>query len=240
MENEFYRFEFKYELEPSTALAIETELKKHGMKLDMVFHEGKEEYHVTSLYFDSSDLSDYYDKMGGFLKRKKLRARIYEPFLKNSDIVWLEIKSKHDMKVHKKRFALTRNEWEKFLNRGASSLLKTTRPGKESIKNEIIWNFLNSPVKPTALVKYIRKPYVLGNLRITFDSQLKTCKKTDLNYTKTTTKVPNKGVIMEIKFNYLLPFWFKNIIKNHNLKRQAFSKYSLSVDSLHRHDPLPK
>lgn len=230
MENEFYRFEFKYELEPSVAKSIEERLKRFGMKLDKHVLDEKQNYSVTSLYFDSSDLSDYYDKMGGFLERKKLRARIYEPHLKDSNTVWLEIKNKYDMKIHKKRFSLTREEWDQFLKRGASSLPN----------NEIKWHFLSSAVKPSALVRYTRKPYILDGLRITFDSKIEACKKNDLDYTKTTTHVKNKGVVMEVKFSYLLPHWFKNIIREYNLRREAFSKYSNSIDAIHQHNPLPK
>jgi len=241
MENEFYRFEFKYEMTPSCARMIETEIKRHAMKLDKHIPDKKQEYVVTSLYFDSCDLSDYYDKMGGYQERKKLRARIYEPYLDKSNIVWLEVKKKDDMKIHKKRFSLTPAEWKNFLEIGPTALFKVPpKAGQEKIKQEVLWHFLNVPVRPSVLVRYKRKPYVLGSLRVTFDRQIEACKNTDLDYNRAMVSVKNKGVIMEIKFAYLLPFWFRNIIQKYNLKRNAFSKYSNSIDAIERHDPLPR
>ena len=41
------------------------------MRPDANIISGNGEYFVTSLYYDSYDLSDYHDKIGGFIKRKK-------------------------------------------------------------------------------------------------------------------------------------------------------------------------
>ncbi|MFH0852545.1 MAG: polyphosphate polymerase domain-containing protein [bacterium] len=242
MENEFYRFEFKYEMEPSLARAIESEIKKYGMKADKHASSENHEYVVNSLYFDSYDLDDYYEKMGGYLEREKLRARIYESFLNKSQIIWLEVKKKHDTKVHKKRFALTPEQWQNFLKKGPTFLLGLSQnAGQQRIRQEVIWNFLKKPVKPHILVRYLRRPYVLGDLRVTFDRQVEACKKTDLNYnSRVMARIRNRGVIMEVKFARFLPFWFKNIIQKHDLKRDAYSKYTNSIDALEAFDPLPK
>jgi hypothetical protein len=242
MENEFYRFEFKYNLEPGLARLIESELKNYGMRLDKHVCKKKQNYTVTSLYFDSCHLSDYYDKIDGLLKRKKLRARIYEPCLKESNTVWLEVKEKYDMKIHKKRFGLTRDEWETFLKKGPSSLLKINeKSGAKGTKNDVLWHFLSNPVKPFVFIRYIRRPYILDDdFRITFDSKIEACKNNCLDYNKFMSPVKNNGVIMEVKFSHLLPFWFKNIIRKYNIRRGAFSKYSNSVDAVYLHNPLSK
>ena len=159
MGNEFYRFEFKYEMSPVLARQVENEIKKYGMKPDK--HAENGEYHVTSLYFDSHDLNDYYEKAGGLLKRKKLRARIYEPLLKESKIIWLELKRKHDMKIHKKRLALSPAEWQTFLEKGPTSLLKKHGDsGQKEIKEEKRFNPLKSSLNILEIIdRFILEQY---------------------------------------------------------------------------------
>ena len=128
----FYRFEFKYLITSHVAGFIERELKHFGMKLDAPSVLLGDGYYVTSLYFDSYDFNDYQDKCGGFKERKKIRARIYEPFLDKSSSVLLELKKKTGEKVVKTQLKLNREEWEKFMDRGVSALVCFKRFGLEN------------------------------------------------------------------------------------------------------------
>jgi len=242
MENQFFRFELKYIMESSLAREIESEIRRQGMKSSSHGEAVGGEYVVASLYFDTQDLGDYYDKQAGLLNRKKLRARIYESQLDSSRVIWLELKKKYDTKTHKKRLGLSPAEWQMFLEKGPSAILKAKEfLSPQEIKQEILWNFLAKPVKPTALVRYLRKPYRLGELRITFDRQLETCRADSLNYSGAMIPVEKKSVIMEVKFpGPYLPFWVKRIIQKYNLSRIAFSKYAYSIDAIYRFDSLPK
>lgn len=236
VEEEFYRFEFKYEMENPWAWAIEQEIKKHGMKTSGHAKIEGGEYAVTSLYFDSWDLADYYEKEGGFLDRKKLRARIYEPRLAASQIIWLELKKKHGAKTHKKRLALSPSEWATFLKKGPNMLLnfkKGESGGRNDIDREIIWNFLMAPIKPTVLVRYARRPYKLDDLRVTFDRQIEACRDKSLNCSKTMIPIKNRGVIMEVKFLSRLPAWLERIIEKYGLRRGTFSKYASAIDTVY-------
>jgi SPX domain protein involved in polyphosphate accumulation len=244
METEFYRFEIKYEIELSLAQEIENEIKKYGMKASGHADQKTGEYTVTSLYFDSLNLKHYYDKIGGFLSRKKLRARIYEPQLNESRIIWLELKKKYDAKTHKIRLGLSPSEWQIFIEKGPAALPKSDKNSfSRNIRQELMWNFLIIPVKPAIIVRYLRKPYKLGDLRITFDRQIEACKADNLNYNEVKmTPVKNKSVILEVKFSHLLPFWFGKIIQNYNLAREQdiFSKYCHGIDAFYRHNSPPK
>lgn len=79
---QFTRYEFKYHITPTIAEAIRARLLRCGMKPDpkSTNYPGNT-YPVTSLYFDTPNLDDYHDKAGGFLRRKKIRVRIYAPYL---------------------------------------------------------------------------------------------------------------------------------------------------------------
>lgn len=239
--SKIYRFEFKYELDPKKAYFIEKDIKRFGMKPDLNIISGDGEYFVTSLYYDSYDLSDYQDKAGGFLKRKKFRVRIYESHLDKSDFVWLEIKNRFGSQNLKTRIKLSKLEFGQFLKDGARTLLLKKWDNNESVKkNEILWNFIKSSVKPKVLVRYKRKAFVddLGKIRITFDFNLEACKKLDFSYTALMTPVNPNKLVMEVKYNHIMPPWFKTIVEKYDLKADTYSKYEKSLETLHRFNPL--
>lgn len=245
MNNHFYRFEFKYLITPQTAGFIERELKHFGMELDAPSVLLGDGYYVTSLYFDSYDFSDYQDKCGGFKERKKIRARIYEPFLDKSSSVRLELKRKIGEKVVKTQLKLNREEWGKFMDRGVSALMHFERYGLQNeAKNEIVRNMIIFSVKPKIVVRYKRKPYIASTgsvLRVTFDSRLEACRKTNLDRSIFMTpidEINEKGIILEVKSNYAIPQWLGRIIKDYNLKNDAISKYAYGIEAVFRHNPL--
>ena len=49
-------------------------------------------YMIRSMYFDSINDDDYYEKLSGEVNRKKIRLRIYD---KEGELVKLEIKQKY-------------------------------------------------------------------------------------------------------------------------------------------------
>src|SRR3989344_1207603 len=120
MEQAFRRYEFKYILDRNTAWAIRAMLFAHGMEHDpSAKRHLSQNYAVTSLYFDSPTMGDYSDKAGGFLQRKKIRIRIYEPRLtENTKEIWLEKKSKHEMLISRIR---PNHPWRLSRNREESS-----------------------------------------------------------------------------------------------------------------------
>ena len=235
-----YRFEFKYEINPRQAYFIEKAIKKFGMRPDANIISGNGEYFVTSLYYDSYDLSDYHDKIGGFIKRKKIRARIYEPYLDKSGFVWLEIKHRFGSQNTKTRVKLSRPEFDRFIRDRNSALLLKDWGKNIDKKNIILWNFIKTSVKPIVAVRYKRKAFMndIGDLRITFDSDLETCPKTDLNCVLPMVPVNSGGLVMEVKFCYLMPSWLRVIIQDYGLKADTYSKYIKSLDTLYRHNPL--
>lgn len=243
----FFRFEFKYLITPQTAKLIELELKNFGMKLDapgVLLGDG---YYVTSLYFDSYDFKDYQDKCGGFKKRKKIRARIYELFLDKSPSVLLEIKKKTGERVEKIQLKLSREEWRQFTDRGVSALMSFKRYGpEEEAKNEIMRNIIASSARPQIIVRYKRKPYIASTssaLRVTFDSGLQACKRADLNrnlFMVPIDEINKRGIILEVKSNYAIPQWLGRIIRDYSLKADAISKYAYGVEAVFRYNPLSR
>ena len=244
----FNRFEFKYKISPITAIIIQRQLKRCGMKPDPFASKHLDNtYRVTSLYFDSAALKDYYDKEGGFLARKKIRARIYEPYLKDSNIVWLEIKQKNDVSINKKRVELTLDEW-KLIEKGEYNKLLNQKAERNKqdreILEHILFHMIGDGMTPRTITTYDRQPLIYNHvegLRVTFDKNFDTCSRNDLCYTQRRVEVlPKHEVIMELKFGTLLPLWLKDIVTKFELKRIAYSKYTHATEALRAHLPIPR
>src|SRR3989344_1983092 len=235
------RFEFKYELSLSRAYLIEKEVAKYGMKTDTNIGAANGEYFVTSLYYDSYGLSDYLDKAGGFIKRKKFRLRVYKPTIGESKTVWLEVKNKIQQENFKTRILLTQAEFMDFFKRGNVSLLERKLDQKDiGKKNEILWNAINYSIKPVVAIRYKRRAYLneSQNLRVTFDFNLEACRGDNFMYNSFMKPVNRGKVVMEVKYRYLLPFWLKRVITKYNLKADTYSKYEKSIDALRWFNPV--
>jgi SPX domain protein involved in polyphosphate accumulation len=230
-----FRFEFKYLLDPVTYMKVRDFVESIGLKHDSNV-EG-DTYNITSLYFDTFGLDDYYDKLGGFLKRKKVRARVYgKNIAKDGEGVHLEAKHKHDMYIGKKRTKISKDTWKSFIEGHSDEVL-----------DEFGLSIKTEGRVPTAIVRYEREAFVetfFSRIRLTFDKNIKVIKYNDLeplgNYDYDTTSVLDSGVVMEIKFNEILPWWFGFMVRKFNLKRGAYSKYAHALDKLYQHNPLPR
>ena len=82
-----FRHELKYVLPYGDSLTLRSKLDK-VLELDR-----GAPYKVRSLYFDTIDDDDYYDKQGGEINRKKMRLRIYDS---SGKVCKLECKAKYD------------------------------------------------------------------------------------------------------------------------------------------------
>lgn len=232
------RYEFKYILSRVEAMQIEDYLDKLGIEKDSNSKDGF--YTVKSIYFDTHLLDDYWNKEAALIKRKKMRARIYkESFDGELGQVWLEIKKKYNMTVHKERVKLSENEWKDFMsgkliydfNRG-----KTLADKEKSILDEFLYFFVKQNYRPHTIVKYKRKAYIDtldSPIRLTLDKEIEAGRVEDKG--KVMIPVARDKVIMEIKFNKLLPWWFKRMIEQFDLNRMDFSKYNIGVDVIRNH-----
>lgn len=249
MINSFFRFEFKYPISEHNMMPIEEDLRNAGMTPDC-HTPGEDSYTVSSLYFDTVDFSDYYDKLGGFRDRKKIRARIYDEFLSvNTSGVWLEVKEKADMVVFKKRICVDVDEWNNFLGSGfnVSKLISVGGSDESSdLLKKIGYDIHSRGRRPHVLIAYRRKPYAytwnINRFRVTLDSNIRSCRAS--NFPEATPlfsriKIPQDAV-MEIKYNNFIPPFMGHIIKKYNLNRDAYSKYALGFEATRRFNPIKK
>ncbi len=237
-----HRFEFKYVLDPATARMARERVRRIMQRDPQARATGT--YTVTSLYFDTPQISDYYEKSGGLVRRKKMRARIYAPAWDGASAVRLEIKNKYDMAFEKAQAWLTAAEWNDFLSQRWARILTAPRSAHEcTVLENFIWHTLEEGRRPLLLVRYQRTPFLFeadDALRITFDEHIECKRATDLSSSTFMTPVSPPHVIMEVKFGAGLPTWFHDMLKELNMRRDSFSKYERSWDALHAYNPLPR
>lgn len=233
------REEFKY-LVPNHKMDILRKLiSPYVIRDDHIAIHRDSDYTVRSIYYDTWDLNEYDIKLSGLHSRKKLRVRGYNhnPY---DNTVYLEIKHKRNMAVKKSRAPIQYNLIDQFLA-GVNISDIVIQRNDFPIAMEHAINFLyylkRRSMLPVVLVIYEREAYIFKfdhSTRITFDKQLR-C----IAYPNTNTffsdigSVPvyRNNFILEVKSNNGFPVWMIDVISKLNVKREALSKYTLSIDA---------
>lgn len=221
-----YRHEYKYILN-SGWYEIIRHRARAVMKPDS--HGNSGVYRITSLYLDDAFDSAYNDKILGLDVRKKYRIRFYNL---SPDFIRLEIKDKKGEMVAKRSVKMTYEDYKSFL-KGDRRFLSEERfcgtPGEELYASDRLVK-----ISPAAVVDYVREAYVCqaGNVRVTFDSALKTMSGMDaLNGDPNFYNVfENKEIILEIKYDSFIPSYIHDILAGMPLNAESISKYVLCRD----------
>ncbi len=224
----FQRFEFKYYLPHNTADKIIPALLNYMDWDPYIKNSHNDYYQVNSLYFDSPDYGCFADKESGIADRKKLRFRFYEP-LQPASPIFLEIKRKKDALIIKDRIKLT-SEFGASVN--LDNYLKSLYDNDKDNKflRELIWFKKRNNLRPKLFISYCRKALmskVDPRFRLTFDYNIKTALINNLAEppARKLLSVYPYAVVLELKYNNILPNWFHHIIQKFQLQRLAYSKY---------------
>lgn len=217
-----FRRELKYEISFPEYMTLQPRLKQ-VMKRDS--HAGENGiYTIRSLYFDNFNDKALAEKLNGVKDRDKYRIRCY-----NNDFsfIHLEKKSKRNNLCLKKSCNLSADECRAILDGDVEFAAKNG--------NEVLADFYSAysshMLRPKTLVVYDREPFIYGpgNVRITFDSNIRTgMYHTDFFDTEHPL-VPVLGggkMILEIKFDEFLPDIIRHAVQTGIPRIQAFSKYA--------------
>ena len=212
-----FRHEYKFVIPYEEMLTLRNKLD------DLLTLDQGGSYKVRSLYFDSYDEKDYFDKLNGEMIRKKIRLRIYDI---NSDKVKLEIKGKYDYHQLKESLIINRVDAERIINGEYNILL--------SYDNDLarrIYLYLSEGYKPKVIIEYDRIAYITSTTtRLTFDFNIKRSNDyekfftNDINYLDI---VDSKDVVLEIKFDRFLEPYIADILNSYNGRYQSVSKYMM-------------
>ena len=183
------------------------------------------EYHIRSLYFDDIWNSAVVDKLSGVKDRNKYRIRIYNF---SDRFIRMECKTKVGSLISKRSIAIPKLLAEQLIAGDPTGLERTRSGLLRDVFREMKLNFLH----PVVIVDYVREAYLheAEEVRITFDKQLRTgLGSTDIfnPYVPTVSPFDNGEIILEVKYNRVLPPYIRDILCTyvHGAQNSAISKY---------------
>lgn len=216
-----YRHELKFFINYHQYFIIRQRLKELMQQDKHVGPTG--EYHIRSLYFDDINNKALHEKLGGVRDRVKYRIRIYNG---QDNIIHFEKKIKFKDYIAKVKEPLTRDMYDKLMAGGHDVLKEPDKP----LLNEIHAEMKHNLLRPKVIVDYIREPYVCdnGNVRITFDKELRTgLHAVDIfdKRLEPVRAIDNGLIILEVKYDAYIPAYIRIALQLEGLNRQSASKY---------------
>mgnify|MGYP001163138493 FL=1 len=215
-----YRHELKHYINHADYLAIRRRLREIA-PLDR-FSGPDGSYTVHSLYFDNLDNKALREKLDGVNNREKFRLRYY-----NGDLSFLRLekKSKRNGLGCKAQAAVTREECERLLAGDAAWM---ENDGRELVM-ELSIKMRCQLLRPLTPVVYTREAYVYpaGNVRVTVDSGIRTgFSAAGFLDPGAVTVRTGSPILLEVKFDEVLPDLIGDLVQERDRQSTAFSKYA--------------
>lgn len=189
-------------------------------------HNGQQGYKIRSLYFDTINDDDFYDKIDGLQLRRKIRIRIYSP---SDKFGLLELKQKEGNYQRKRSLKMSKKDILEMIKGNYSVLLQY----EEEFAREMYAIMTTKHYVPKVINEYTRVAFVANenNIRITFDRDIKATETSfdifDQNLALNTVLDPYK-VVFEVKYNGFLISYIKDIINKCDRIQTPISKYCLA------------
>ena len=216
------RHEHKMYINTSDYMGLASRLR-HIARLDNnALEDGK--YKIRSLYFDNYSDKAVMEKFSGVNRREKFRIRIYND---DPSFIRLEKKSKLNRLCYKESETLTKDQCEKLLNGNFSFLKDEQKP----IFMELYTKISYQSLRPRTIVDYKREAYIYpaGNVRITFDSDIRMSNNTSSFFDPKLVTIPAaNATILEIKYDGFIPEIIRQIVRMDSRSETEFSKYVVS------------
>jgi hypothetical protein len=218
-----YRHELKFKISNAAAEVLKQKLSLiMGFDSNAYYEDGS--YLIKSLYFDDLNSKSYYEKMDGVLYRKKYRIRIYND---DDSFIRLEKKMKHNNMTAKEQMLISKDIYCKILNGNYDEIHNA-----EGLLLEFLNDAKTKGLIPSIIVGYHRIAFIypISDVRITFDSNIESgLYNYDLfDSNMPTYRVDEKGkIVLEVKFNEVLPLHIANILNDIPSCREAVSKFAI-------------
>ena len=213
------RHELKYYINAADYAQLRARLRTVAKLDENALEDGT--YKIHSLYFDNYNDKIVVEKLSGLSRREKFRLRYYN---EDTSFIRLEKKSKINMICYKETAAITTEQCEALLKGKYDCLKMPNVPLLMELYTKIHYQSL----RPRSIVNYYREAYVYnaGNVRITFDDQIRTSNSVAgfLNPKLTTIPAAN-AIILEIKYDGFLPNVIRDSLQIGWRNQTEFSKY---------------
>ena len=183
--------------------------------------EDDDRYKIRSLYFDNYSDKAVVEKLSGVSRREKFRIRYYKD---DTTKIQLEKKSKINRMCFKESATITAAQCTELL----TGKIDFLRESDDPLFNELYTKMRCQNLRPRNVVDYYREPYVYptGNVRITFDTGIKTSNNVSGFFNPELTTIPaTSAIILEVKYDGFLPGIIRDAMQHGWRNQTEFSKY---------------
>lgn len=227
----FSRYEFKFPVSYDDMDRLIDDLIPYVKQDNYVNEYGI--YTISSIYLDNEHKECYYETLNNDFYRQKVRLRVYGNKNTAESNAFLELKTKIDGLVVKRRVLMKLADAVAFIDEcitkgvDADTGYKCSNP---QILKEIKHVIIRKQLKPVNVISYERLPLVSvedSALRITFDFNIRS-RGDNLDLTLGTDgerRIPKQIAVLEVKTNKSIPFWLTKILAKYKYRNQTFSKY---------------
>ena len=217
---------YRHEIKVGISLFEYLEMRS---KLDVLLNldshcSGDGMYAIRSLYFDNVYDKALVEKNRGVNRREKFRLRYYDD---DTNFIKLEKKQKVNGLCLKTSSSISKKDVETLLSGNYEQL----ESSKDELMQELLFKMKTQGLRPKNIVKYDRRAYIYeaGNVRITFDMNLKSgINPQDFLDPGSELEISglNQPIILEIKYDEFIPSFIERIVKAKQGRVQSFSKYA--------------
>jgi len=178
-------------------------------------------YLIRSLYFDNYADKAVDEKLQGISRREKFRIRYYND---NINFIQLEKKYKINNLTYKVQVPITDCQVLRILAGNYECLKEDEHPLLLELYSKMHFEVL----RPRTIVDYTREVYIYeaGNVRITFDSDIRTSSSINRFLDSQHVTIPaTTAIILEVKYDGFLPDVLRKIVNIDQRSQTEFSKY---------------
>ena len=214
------RHELKHYINASDCAQLRARLRTVARPDENACDDGG--YKIRSLYFDNYSDKAVVEKLSGLSRREKFRLRYYND---DPSFIRLERKSKANRLAYKESAEITAEQCGQLLAGNYGCLKAPDSP----LFMELYTKIRCQNLRPRSIVEYHRQAFVYraGNVRITFDSDIRTSNSVSGFLNADLTTIPAAGMtIMEIKYDGFLPDVIRDLIQTGWRNQTEFSKYA--------------
>lgn len=221
--NEVLREEKKFLMTTENVTALSHKLEAVMMQDP---HNGSEGYRIRSLYFDTLDDTDYFEKLDGIELRRKIRLRIYDA---GNDFGMLEMKQKEGCYQKKRSLRISREDAKALSEGSYGCLLKYPDPFATEC-----YGLMNMKCyRPKTIVEYRRKAFIAkeNKIRVTLDHHICATEAHMDLYDPKLNLYPVLdpfNAVLEVKYNGFLLGYIKELVNAANRSELTVSKYCLA------------
>jgi hypothetical protein len=213
------RHELKHYINPADLMQIRARLRMVAKQDENTGPDGG--YLIRSMYFDNYSDKAIVEKLSGQSRREKFRLRYYNG---DASFIRLEKKSKSNRLCYKEGETVTAEQCAALLMGDYSWLCDPDKP----LFMELYAKMRFQNLRPRNIVDYHREAYVYrpGNVRVTFDSNIRTSNSVAGFLVSDLVTVPaTPSIIMEVKYDGFLPDIIRDLVQIGWRNETEFSKY---------------